>query len=529
MTAEKMGMNSQPATGVPATSIEAVEPRLLLAAISFEPAKFYPAGASPTPITVGDFNRDGINDLAVAGEDPVRSLLGRASVRILLGKLVPGRDGTGTTVEYAPPSAYPYAGVQASGIVAADFNRDGKLDVAVSNNTQQGSVYVLLGKGDGTLAEGVHYFSGSFSTGLAVADFNGDRNADLIVSNAGGWTPSGSLRLPSYGAAVLLGKGDGTFQRDTQEGPWVPQHFVKTGDVNGDGRPDAVFGRVVIGPGDFVAPESQMFATLGDGAGGFAPQEPTTIHAAIVGMDLGDVNGDARPDVAVALMHDFMTPGEAGVLFGRGDGTFAAPRQTYRAAPAVTDVAIADLDADGRPDLAVSGWNPNSAAIVEPGSVVALRNLGGGAFGDTRIFGFVGATARLAAGYLNRDLLPDLVATQTRDQVAVLVNNTKTIFARGLRVLATEGMPLIDRPVARFAVTGAHPNADSFSATILWGDGTGPDQGKIVANSDGTYSVLGSRTYRRWGTYRITILIRWPEADATRITYTTARVAPGPK
>ena len=247
-------------------------------------------------------------------------------------------------------------------------------------------------------------------------------------------------------------------------------------------------------------------------------------------MDLGDVNGDARPDVAVALMHDFMTPGEAGVLFGRGDGTFAAPRQTYRAAPAVTDVAIADLDADGRPDLAVSGWNPNSAAIIEPGEVVALPNLGGGTFGDARMFGFVGAPARLAAGYFNRDLLPDLVTTVTRQgQVAVLVNSTKTIFARGLRVLATEGMPLVDRPVARFAVTGARPNADAFNATILWGDGTGRAEGKVVANSDGTYSVLGSRTYRRWGTYRITILIRWPEADATRITYTTARVAPGPK
>jgi hypothetical protein len=507
--------------------VEAVEPRLLLASVSFEPAKLYPAGASPAPVTVGDFNRDGVNDLAVAGEDPVGSILGRASVRVLLGRIVPDATGTGTAVAYDPPSGFPYAGVQASGIVAADFNRDGNLDVAVSNDTQQGAVYVLLGKGDGTLAEGVRLFSGSFSTDLDVADLNRDGNADLVVSNAGIWTPSLALRPPVYGAAVLLGKGDGTFQWDEQMVTPGPQHYVETGDVNGDGYADAVFGRVVIGPGDFVAPRSEVFAGLGSGDGGLGLRETTTLAAAIVGMDAGDVNGDGRTDVALAVMHDFMSPGDAGVLLGRADGTFT-PTPFYEAAPAVTDVAVADLNADGRPDLAVAGWNPYSAAAFEPGEVVALRNLGGATFGEARPFGFVGAPARLAAAPLNRDRLPDLAATITRaGNVAVLINNSKTISARGLRLATTRGVPMVDRPVARFAVAGPRPAPDAFVATILWGDGTGRSEGSIVANADGTYSVLGSHTYRRWGIFRITVYVRRAEGGETAMARSVARVGFG--
>jgi len=508
---------------------EALEPRLMLAAISFGPAQHFPAGASPAPVVAGDFNRDGVNDLAVAGEDPVTSLLGRASVRVLLGQVVPDKTGTGTAVTYAPPTSFPYAGVQASGIVAADFNRDGNLDVAVSNNTQRGAVYVLLGKGDGTLAEGVAYFSGALSTGLAVADFNSDGNADLVVSNAAEWTPSWSRRLPMFGAAILPGNGDGTFGRDDQVFTGGPQHFAEAGDVNGDGKPDAIFGMVLIGPGDLIAPRSEVFAALGDGTGLFRDTPHTTLAAAIVGMDAGDLNGDGRTDVALALMHDFMRPGDAAVLVGRADGSFES-RPVLIGPEAVADVAIADLNGDGRPDLAIAGSYPNSARLYDVGVIETLRNLGGATFGDRHAATLIGYPARLAAGRLNSDRLPDLAATITRSgEVAVLLNNTRTISARGVRVLATQGLPLVDQPVARFTVTGAHPAAGAFVAAILWGDGTARGEASVVANADGSYSVLGSHTYRMWGVFHITVAVRWNDTGETALVRTFAKVAPGPR
>jgi hypothetical protein len=516
---------------VPGSPVSALEPRFLLAAISFEPPDAYRVSNSPTPVTVGDFNRDGVNDLAVAGEDFVRSPIGRASVRLLLGKLVPAPGGAGTTVVYEPgPTTQNYAGVQATGIVAADFDRDGNLDVAVSNNTNPGAVWVLLGHGDGTFAEALRYASGAASTGLAAADFDRDGKVDLVVSNAEMWDDPGTDALDrDWGAALLTGNGDGTFATARRLQTPGPQHFVEAGDVNGDGVVDAIFGRVVIGPGDFVAPRSEVLAALGDGAGRFAVGRPTEIYGAIAGMDAGDVDGDGRADAAVALMYDFMRGGDAAVLYGRADGTLAPPPPTYRATEVVSDVAIADLDADGRPDLAVAGSRPSSLRPYEVGEVITYRNLGGRSFGDARFTGLVGYPARLAVGRLNRDPLPDLAVTIPRGGgVAVLLNRTPALFVRGLRVGATAGAPLVDRPVARFLATGLGDGtgAGAFEAAILWGDGTGRQAGKVVANDDGTFSVLGSHTYRRAGTYRVTIVVRWADAGVTKVAYTSARVTP---
>jgi hypothetical protein len=84
-------------------------------------------------------------------------------------------------------------------IVIADFNRDGKLDLAIPAGSQ--SVAVLLGNGDGTFRAPIYTFDGN-GVGLASADFNGDGKPDLAAIGASG-------------IAILLGNGDGTFQTAT--------------------------------------------------------------------------------------------------------------------------------------------------------------------------------------------------------------------------------------------------------------------------------------------------------------------------
>jgi hypothetical protein len=251
-------------------------------------------------------------------------------------------------------------------------------------------------------------------------------------------------------------------------------------------------------------------------------------------MKVADLDGDARPDVALSAMRDFMSPGSAAVLRGNGDGTFAPPADYPVTFPTVSDIAVADFNADGRPDLALSSYNPVSASPVDRGVVVALANDGAGGFGAPQSFGFVGRPSGLAAGHFNRDALADLVAAIPReDAVGVLVNNTKSISARALPVVTTAGSVLTDRPVGRFALTGAQPppaagapGATAVSATILWGDGTGPSEGKVVQNSDGTFTVLGTNTYRRARTYRIAVIIHWPDGQASRTVWSLAKVRP---
>lgn len=170
----------------------------------------YPLSTLANLLALGDFNRDGIVDLAVASESD-------DSISILIG------NGDGS---FQAPVTYPTGGSAdgPTGLVVADFNGDGKLDIARAAGLDTAGTAVLLGNGDGTF-QPPHIF-GSSSYGLATGDFNGDGILDLTMGANG------------VGTGILTGKGDGTF----------PQFFnfdfvdagdnVAVGDFNNDGRLD---------------------------------------------------------------------------------------------------------------------------------------------------------------------------------------------------------------------------------------------------------------------------------------------------
>ena len=121
-------------------------------------------------VTVADFNGDGKLDLAVCDS-------ATNTVTILLG------DGTGN---FAAASSSPMTvGLQPEAIVAGDFNNDGKLDLAVANFGDN-TVTLLLGNGDGTFtpASGSPFAVGKGPSGIAAADFNRDGKLDLAVANS---------------------------------------------------------------------------------------------------------------------------------------------------------------------------------------------------------------------------------------------------------------------------------------------------------------------------------------------------------
>jgi hypothetical protein len=125
---------------------------------------------------VGDFNGDGKLDVAVCN-GPANN------VAIFLG------DGAGN---FALASNSPISvGIQPEAIVAGDFNNDGKLDLAIVNSGDN-TVSLLLGNGDGTFTQagGSPYPVGSFPTSIAAADFNGDGKLDLAVANSSDGTVS---------------------------------------------------------------------------------------------------------------------------------------------------------------------------------------------------------------------------------------------------------------------------------------------------------------------------------------------------
>src|SRR5438067_5212358 len=186
---------------------------LAATALGFKPPVNYGVGTYPDSIATGDFNRDGKVDLVVANYSDL-------IVSVLLG------DGNGTfqpKVDYAVD----YGG---SSVAVGDFNNDGKLDLVVTTSSGAfgSAVGVLMGNGDGTFQPYLDYPTAYGPYSVAVADFNGDGKADLATANyaSGGFSVS-----------VLMGNGDGSFQPHMDYGTGGSRSIVAS-DFNADGKPD---------------------------------------------------------------------------------------------------------------------------------------------------------------------------------------------------------------------------------------------------------------------------------------------------
>jgi VCBS repeat protein len=218
-------------------------------------------------ITAADFNGDGIPDIAFGttaeGSNP-------SGIQVWLG------DGTGNfTVTYT--AAVPKSNL--TQIVAADFNGDGKQDLAVTDVSSSTVFGLFLGNGNGTFQQLTRFGSGTLGTRrLTTGDFNGDGNLDVAASDA-------SLGF----IYVMLGNGSGGFQSAATLNWVLAAGSLATGDFNCDGHLD-----LAAGTGNQVS----FFAGNGDGAFG----APSVFGAGSenYGLAIGDFNGDGKPDAATA-------------------------------------------------------------------------------------------------------------------------------------------------------------------------------------------------------------------------------------
>ncbi len=279
----------------------------------------YSTGLDPEGVAVGDFNEDGYLDLAVAN-------MGGSSYTILLG------SASGT---FTPTTTdFPIAGTQPYAIAAADFNGDGILDLAVAcqDPSTGGFVYILLGNGDGTFGTPDHYGALGQPYGLALADYNGDGFLDLAVSD-----------FQNNGVWILTGSGTGTFSSGTfySVSPGLGASGLVTSDFNGDNEMDLAVSDLTSGQVTILLNSSGTFTQ--------SSQSPIAIAGGGYFLGTADLNGDGFLDLAIA---DY-TGNSFSSLLGNGDGTFQ-PYTGYLVDPNATSIlglALADVNSDGRIDV----------------------------------------------------------------------------------------------------------------------------------------------------------------------------------
>ena len=282
-----------------------------------------------------------------------------------------------------------------SSIITADFNRDGRGDLAVTTQTNNGRIAILLGAGDGTFLPPTFVTARDSSFPvlssiefLVTGDFNSDGRPDLAVS----WNADE--------ISVLLGNGDGTFGGPSRlVGGGTGPTMLNTADLNGDGKLDLVLSN---------ANSANLSVFLGTGAGTFAAPKLIPTANTPDATAVGDFNGDGKMDLAVS-------GGRASILLGDGTGSFSAPTHFETAYSSYT-VAAADFNGDGKIDLVFGHVFFNQITVV--------FGTGTGTF-TGRLDIDAGKDARyVSTGDFNRDGKADiLVANRESDDVSILLGD----------------------------------------------------------------------------------------------------------
>ncbi len=388
------------------SSPEAAPPK-----IAFSAPKSIKITASPSQdsavVLAGDFNNDGNTDVIAAYGDP-------AALKILLGD---GTGGFTPTSISPPAGGFaggegPYSEEGVS-VNLVDLNHDGKLDIlqvypgqidsSQCNNTPT-TVSTWMGDGKGGFGAPVTYdLDPAEYVESTYADFNGDGKIDIAVYT---YNDDGSnCGLPGPALNILLNNGDGTFgsPRSTNAAALLPQsasiplepqssssgkstHIVSeyngmvSGDFNGDGKTDLVLG------GPFESQPGTIHVLYGDGTGAFTEAFNYTFDSFFVSMVAADLNGDGKTDLVVGLMAKNVPgalPRIATLLAKKAGGLYWAyatslpnPGVRGEVYPAIT--SLVDLNGDGKLDIILPEFKVHNQTYTN--YVLALAGEGGGKF-----------------------------------------------------------------------------------------------------------------------------------------------------
>jgi hypothetical protein len=408
---------------------------------------------------------------------------------------------------------------QGPNLTAADFNRDGKADLAVDDGN---TIYIYLGRGDGTFTAGSTYASIGNVGYLAAIDLDGDGNVDLYsgLGNDGGY--SGDQFGPGA-AYALMGNGDGSFRGATM----LP--FV----YNGNNLVDLTGNGILDGVG--VNANSSFTSYLGNGHGGFTAGPSLSFSPVTIGgqqytvsnLDsyaFGDINGDGKPDLAFIAAGFNGPAGTPGVFVALGNGTGGFETPTFYAVPStlaggdidinwsIYNLHLADVNHDGKADLIYNYSDTSSNTSTIYFGTVVQRGNGDGSFQPPQVIPYRSEAYSefsnpTETSYvqlitdLNHDGNPDLIfvaQTPTIDftlstyvaVIQVALGRGDGTFSTPVTVAGPDLMALSFTDVLPASIAVADMNGDGIPDLIAMGATTSTYDSQVavmLGNGDGTF------------------------------------------
>ena len=431
----------------------------------------------PTSTFAGDFNGDGIVDLAV-GNECFTGDCQNSGIGIFLG------NGGGT---FRAGASYQTSVRNGTWITGGDFNGDGKLDLALASTNCQfvpcpaGVVSVFLGHGDGTFSNPANFGSAPAPFFIVAADINGDGKVDLItanncVSNCGNAAP--------LAVSVLLGDGKGGFQKsiDTELDNKQYAFWIAVGDLNGDGIPDLATSDYCLSGCNPL--DSTMSILLGNGNGTFTAGGDYTLPGGLTSIVMQDFNRDGFLDIAATNVNN-------AVVIYLGDGTGGLTGPTFFAVGKdPSSIVAGDVNNDGIVDLATGNFAELESLSA---SVSVLLGKGDGTFSGRSDSPTGNAPQGIIAADFNGDGLLDLANANFNDgTVSVLLQTqvkvvpsmlsfSSTVVGSASAQKTVTVTNIGSKAIGISGVTTAGTNAADFQIVNHCGASLGPRKSCTIA------------------------------------------------
>ncbi|MEG4274439.1 MULTISPECIES: S8 family serine peptidase [unclassified Microcoleus] len=376
------------------------------------------AGTSPSFVATGDFNTDGILDLAVANPTTNR-------VSILLGN---GQGGFNAGTDLTSVLGQ-------TAIAVGNFNGDNFSDLAITSaqGVEFSSIYIFLGSGNGNFNNPAFLTAIENPSAIAVGNFNADDLLDIAITQS-----SGNGFVPEGNVGIYLGTGQGGFATPVTVNVGQSPSAIAAGDLNGDNFLDIA-----------VANQNSNNITIlsANGQGIFGNPTNINVGQSPSAIAVGDLNGDNFLDIAVANSGS----NSISILFGTENGSFGNPTN-INVGLNPSAIKIGDFNGDSRQDLAVSNSGSNNVSI--------LAGNGSGGFSSATNFSVGTNPSSLAIANFNADDRLDIaVANRGSNNVSVLLNSPNTINFGTATFSGTEGDAdtVVNIPVT---ISGGTPFAD---------------------------------------------------------------------